>query len=166
MVTCIKRLPRIMASEALASLWQGKAPSGTDLAGIIIGNDALNACRFCSKSPVRSNSCIQVMQIWNRSSRLNRFALLLDAAVIRCHVFKPYLRLLLNFAVQAKLCWSQRSASQLAWHHLLQCCCDTCTQQNKLQDCCKCDTADAHMSDASLVTCLTIQKEVVTPACL
>ena len=46
MVSCVKRLPRIMAAEGLAALWPGKAPSGTDLAGIIIGNDALNACRY------------------------------------------------------------------------------------------------------------------------
>lgn len=46
MVSCVKRLPRIMAAEGLAGLWPGKAPSGTDLAGIIIGNDALNACRY------------------------------------------------------------------------------------------------------------------------
>lgn len=48
MVSCVKRLPRIMAAEGLAALWPGKAPSGTDLAGIIIGNDALNACRYYS----------------------------------------------------------------------------------------------------------------------
>ena len=47
MVSCVKRLPRIMAAEGLAALWgPGKPPSGTDLAGIIIGNDALNACRY------------------------------------------------------------------------------------------------------------------------
>ena len=38
-----------MAAEGLAALWPGKAPSGTDLAGIIIGNDALNACRYHSR---------------------------------------------------------------------------------------------------------------------
>ena len=56
MVSCVKRLPRIMAAEGLAALWPGKAPSGTDLAGIIIGNDALNACRYCSRS--QCTSCI------------------------------------------------------------------------------------------------------------
>ncbi len=45
MVTCIKRLPRIMGAEGLAALWPGKAPSSTDLASIIIGNDAINSCR-------------------------------------------------------------------------------------------------------------------------
>ena len=48
MVTCVKKLPRIMASENLAALWLGKPPSGTDLAGIIIGNDAINTCRSAS----------------------------------------------------------------------------------------------------------------------
>ena len=48
MVTCIKRLPRIMGAEGLAALWPGQSPSSTDLAGIIIGNDAINSCRFTS----------------------------------------------------------------------------------------------------------------------
>ena len=46
MVSCMKRLPRIMAAEGLSGLWPSKPPAGTDLAGIIIGNDALNACRY------------------------------------------------------------------------------------------------------------------------
>ncbi|KAA6424307.1 MAG: hypothetical protein FRX49_05519 [Trebouxia sp. A1-2] len=45
MVTCIKRLPRIMGAEGLAALWPGTPPSSTDLASIIIGNDAINSCR-------------------------------------------------------------------------------------------------------------------------
>ena len=53
MVTCMKKMPRIMGAEGLAGLWAGKAPSGTDLAGIIIGNDALNACR-CPHAVIRA----------------------------------------------------------------------------------------------------------------
>ena len=45
MVCCINRLPRIMAAEGLAALWPTTLPSSTDLASIIIGNDALNSCR-------------------------------------------------------------------------------------------------------------------------
>ena len=45
MVSCINRLPRIMAAEGLAALWPTTLPSSTDLASIIIGNDALNSCR-------------------------------------------------------------------------------------------------------------------------
>ena len=45
MVSCIKRLPRILAAESLAALWPGKPPPSTDLASIITANDALNACR-------------------------------------------------------------------------------------------------------------------------
>lgn len=56
MVSCVKRLPRIMAAEGLAALWPSKASSGIDLAGIIIGNDALNACRYCPRS--KCISCI------------------------------------------------------------------------------------------------------------
>ncbi|KAL3139691.1 hypothetical protein ABBQ38_004002 [Trebouxia sp. C0009 RCD-2024] len=60
MVSCVKRLPRIMAAEGLASLWPGKPPAGTDLAGIIIGNDALNACRLqCAQAVARSYQALQ-----------------------------------------------------------------------------------------------------------
>lgn len=45
MVSCIRKMPRLMASEALTHLWSGKAPAGTDLAGSIIGNATLNSCR-------------------------------------------------------------------------------------------------------------------------
>lgn len=62
MVTCIKRMPRIMASDALASLWQGSTAAGTDLAGIIIGNDALNSCR-CSASMQPSGMQLLGMQV-------------------------------------------------------------------------------------------------------
>ena len=58
MVTCIKKLPRIMGAEALASLWPAKAPSGTDLAGIIIGNDALNACRYTHDTRLHVSSSL------------------------------------------------------------------------------------------------------------
>ena len=54
MVTCIKRLPRIMGAEGLAALWPGQSPSSTDLAGIIIGNDAINSCRFTSSLQLNS----------------------------------------------------------------------------------------------------------------
>ena len=45
MVACIRKMPRLMASEALSHLWPDKAPAGTDLAGSIIGNAVLNTCR-------------------------------------------------------------------------------------------------------------------------
>ena len=48
MVACIRKMPRLMASEALAHLWPDKAPAGTDLAGAILGNTVLNTCRSCA----------------------------------------------------------------------------------------------------------------------
>ncbi|KAL0028497.1 hypothetical protein WJX77_010302 [Trebouxia sp. C0004] len=60
MVTCIKRLPRIMGAEGLAPLWPGKAPSSTDLASIIMGNDAINSCRLqCAQAVARSYQGLQ-----------------------------------------------------------------------------------------------------------
>ncbi|DBA67338.1 TPA: hypothetical protein ACH3X2_001634 [Trebouxia sp. C0005] len=60
MVTCIKRLPRIMGAEGLAALWPGTPPSSTDLASIIIGNDAINSCRLqCAQAVARSYQGLQ-----------------------------------------------------------------------------------------------------------
>lgn len=47
MVSCIRKMPRLMSAEALAHLWPTKAPAATDLAGSIIANSTLNVCRCC-----------------------------------------------------------------------------------------------------------------------
>lgn len=84
MVACIRKMPRLLATEALSHLWPEKAPAGTDLAGSIINNATLNTCRsgmcvyLISRCLLLSVVAVLALLLDQRTSRFSRLGHLLS----------------------------------------------------------------------------------------